>query len=82
MCGEMSDENGLLEYNSGDCFLYHDCAPLHPTLSEPDFLPRNKMTIVICPLYSFDLVPYDFLFFPELRVALDGVSNSAVHNML
>jgi len=71
MCGEMCDENE--KWNSGDWFLYHDYAPLHSGLSEPDFLPRNKMAVLICPLYSFDLVPYDFLFFPELRVALKGI---------
>jgi len=58
--------------NSGDWFLYQDCAPRNSALSEPDFLPRNKMTIVTCPLYSFHLVPHDFLFVPELKVALKG----------
>lgn len=70
MCGEMFDENE--KWNSGDWFLYHDYAPFYSGLPGPDFLPWNKMAVVTCPLYSFDIVLYDFLFFPELRVAFKG----------
>jgi hypothetical protein len=71
MCGEMCDENDLKSgiQEIGFCTM---SVHLFTALSEPDFLPRNKMTVVTCPLYSFNLVPYDFLFFPELRVALKG----------
>jgi len=51
----------------GKWILHHDSALAHDVLRVCEFLAKNSITKMDHPLYSPDLAPCDFWFFPKLK---------------
>jgi hypothetical protein len=52
--------------------LHHDNAPSHTSVLTQQFLAKNKMAVILHPLYSPDLAPCDFFLFPKRKLKLKG----------
>ena len=62
--------------------LHHDNAPAHTPLSIRQFLAqKNIATLEHPPLYSPDLAPCDFFFFPKIKSVLKGTHFSDIDSI-
>ena len=52
--------------------LLHDNAPAHTSAIVTAFLKKEKVSVLLHPLYSPDLAPCDFFLFPKLKSFLAG----------
>ena len=57
---------------TGDWQLQHNNAPAHASLLVQSFLAKHQIIQVTQPLYSPDLLPFDFWLFPKLKSPLKG----------
>jgi hypothetical protein len=55
-----------------DCFLYHDDAPAHKTISVKQFLAQKSITEMEHTPYFPHFVANDFWLFPKIKSALKG----------
>jgi len=61
--------------------LHHDNAPCHTVISVIDVLAKKGIPVVPQPPYSTDLIPCDFLLFPNLKFHLKGRHFGTVENI-
>ena len=52
--------------------IYNDNAPCHTSLLVRQFLPNKNITVCPHPPYPPDLAPWDFLFFPKVKMSMKG----------
>ena len=62
-----------------DWQLHHDNAPTHTSHLVQRFLVKHQITQVTQPLYSPELVPFDFSLFPKLNSPLKGKTFQTVN---
>jgi len=57
---------------AGNWLLHDDNAPSHRSLVTREFLAHNSIITLPHPAYSPDLAPWDFFFFPKMKLQLKG----------
>jgi len=59
-------------WRTGNWLLHDDNAPSHRALVTCEFLAHNSIITLPHPAYSPDLAPWDFFFFPKMKLQLKG----------
>ncbi|GFV47205.1 hypothetical protein TNCV_1836171 [Trichonephila clavipes] len=71
----------MLELDSDEGLLHQDNDPAPTALSVKKFLTSKNIIVMKHPLYSPDLAPCDFVFFPTVKSCLKGTHFTSVEEV-